>query len=227
MAKYAISDIHGCLKTFQALLEKIDLKKEDELFLLGDYIDRGPDSKGVIELILALQKEGYMLNGLRGNHEQMMLDTMQGSDRHADIWIRNGGEETLKSYFRIEKDIPDEHIYFLDALSFYQKIEGYYLVHAGFNFLYPNPLSDQENMLWMRNWYEKINYPWLGNNIIVHGHTPISRNKMEEQLKEVHHLQVINIDGGCVFKDIRPSQGWLVALDLEEKRFVFQKNIDF
>ena len=111
--------------------------------------------------------------------------------------------------------------------SFYQKIEGYYLVHAGFNFLYPNPLSDRENMLWMRNWYEKINYPWMGENIIVHGHTPISREELEAQLKEVHNLQVINIDGGCVFKNIRPSQGWLVALNLEEKRFVFHKNIDF
>ncbi|MEN0049364.1 MAG: metallophosphoesterase family protein [Bacteroidota bacterium] len=227
MAKYAISDIHGCLSSFQALLEKINLKKEDELFLLGDYIDRGPDSKGVIDHILNLKQEGHQLHCLRGNHEQMMIDTMQGSDRHADIWIKNGGEETLKSYFKIERDIPDEHIFFLDELSFYQKIEGYYLVHAGFNFSYPNPLADRENMLWMRNWYEAINYSWLGNDIIIHGHTPISRKKMEAQLEEVKYLQVINIDGGCVFKNIRSDLGWLVALDLEEKRFVFQENIDF
>ncbi|MEM8525843.1 MAG: metallophosphoesterase family protein [Bacteroidota bacterium] len=227
MAKYAISDIHGCLNTFQALLEKIDLKPTDELYLLGDYIDRGPDSKGVIGHILELQKENYKIQCLRGNHEQMMLDTMSGNDRHANIWIRNGGEETLKSYFKIEKDIPDDHIYFLDDLQSYQKIEGYYLVHAGFNFTYPNPLSDKENMLWMRGWYRSINYTWLGEDIIVHGHTPINRAAMEAQLEKVAQLPVINIDGGCVYKDIRPEQGWLVALDLEEKILTFQKNIDF
>jgi len=226
MAKYAISDIHGCLKTFQVLLEKIDLQKTDELFLLGDYIDRGPNSKGVIGHILDLQKEAYTIHCLRGNHEQMMTDTMTGNDRHADIWVRNGGEATLKSYFEMEQEIPDRHLQFLDNLPFYKKTEGYYLVHAGFNFLYPNPLLDQENMLWMRNWYQKINYPWLEDNIIVHGHTPISRSMMEAQLKEVNDLQVINIDGGCVYKDIRSEQGWLVALDLEEKRFTFQKNVD-
>ncbi|MEL6944805.1 MAG: metallophosphoesterase family protein [Bacteroidota bacterium] len=227
MAKYAISDIHGCSKSFQALLEKINFSPKDELYLLGDYIDRGPDSKGVIDHVLSLKEDDYIIHCLKGNHEQMMIDTMSGNDRHADIWLRNGGEETLKSYFQLTKDIPDEHIHFLDSLPFYQETDDYYFVHAGFNFLNTNPLADQENMLWMRNWYLKIDYAWLGQKMIVHGHTPISRTAMEAQLEKVDQLRVINIDGGCVFKDIRPQQGWLVALDLDQKALFFQRNIDF
>ena len=73
MSKYAISDIHGCIATFKTLLDKIKFSKEDELYLLGDYIDRGPDSKGVIDHIWYLQKSGYQVHCLRGNHENMLL----------------------------------------------------------------------------------------------------------------------------------------------------------
>ncbi|MEO0876095.1 MAG: metallophosphoesterase, partial [Bacteroidota bacterium] len=66
MRKFAISDIHGCLKTFEALLDQIQFTTQDELYLLGDYIDRGPDSKGVIDLIWKMQADGYQVKCLRG-----------------------------------------------------------------------------------------------------------------------------------------------------------------
>ncbi len=69
MRKLAIGDIHGCNKTFKALLDQINLSKDDELTLLGDYIDRGPDSKGVIDTIINLQSSGYQVRALRGNHD--------------------------------------------------------------------------------------------------------------------------------------------------------------
>ena len=95
--KIAISDIHGCCKTFKALLNKIKFNSNDELYLLGDYIDRGPDSKGVIDYIWQLQKEGYQVNCLRGNHEQMMLRAAFVENK-LDHWMRNGGETTLFSF---------------------------------------------------------------------------------------------------------------------------------
>ena len=70
MHRFAISDIHGCAKTFEALLDRIALSTQGELYLLGDYLDRGPDSKGVLDLIFRLQREGYAVHCLRGNHEQ-------------------------------------------------------------------------------------------------------------------------------------------------------------
>ena len=72
MNKFAISDIHGCAKNFKALLDRISLSLGDELYLLGDYIDRGPDSKGVIDHVWQLQKTGHTVHCLCGNHEQRL-----------------------------------------------------------------------------------------------------------------------------------------------------------
>lgn len=77
MKKYAITDIHGCNKTFQALLDKIAFTTADALYLLGDYIDRGPDSKGVFDTIFNLQETGHSVHCLRGNHEAMFLDSLK------------------------------------------------------------------------------------------------------------------------------------------------------
>jgi serine/threonine protein phosphatase 1 len=92
LKKFAISDIHGCNRTFNEVLQKTGLNKDDQLFLLGDYIDRGPDSKGVIDTIFNLQNEGYQVHCLRGNHEQMLMDAWQKNDFHyTRRWLMHGG----------------------------------------------------------------------------------------------------------------------------------------
>ena len=94
MRRFAISDIHGCRATFEKMLtEVLQLQKEDTLYLLGDYIDRGPDSRGVIDHIWALQKEGYQVHCLRGNHEQMLLDEVDKDG----FWYK-GNRATLDSF---------------------------------------------------------------------------------------------------------------------------------
>src|SRR5438876_897645 len=96
---FVISDIHGCLKTFRYLLEDIiHYTKSDTLYLLGDYIDRGPDSKGVIDYILSLKERGYRIYPLKGNHEQLLLDAYEEAPFAEKAWLRNGGENTLKSF---------------------------------------------------------------------------------------------------------------------------------
>ena len=85
MKQYAIGDIHGCSKTFKELLDKIGLIEGDELYLLGDYIDRGPDSKGVIDTIFELREKGFKVICLRGNHESMLLDALKNREEQKNF----------------------------------------------------------------------------------------------------------------------------------------------
>ena len=88
---FAIGDIHGCVATFKYMLfEELKIQKEDIIYCLGDYIDRGSDSKGVIDLILSLREEDFNINTLRGNHEEMMMQSVNGLDNFS-LWFENGG----------------------------------------------------------------------------------------------------------------------------------------
>ncbi|MEM9884707.1 MAG: metallophosphoesterase family protein [Bacteroidota bacterium] len=225
MNRFAISDIHGCLKTFKALLEKINFSKADELFLLGDYIDRGPDSKGVIDHILELKAKGYLVHCLMGNHEELMIRGLKGDELALDIWLKNGGYQTIDSYFEDDaKDIPVEHLIFLNNLKYYFKIDHYYLVHAGLNFKLGEPLSDEKSMLWIRDWYGDLDQQWLGRRSIVHGHTPLPKAVIKQQHLELKNFPVLDIDCGCVYN--RMGLGYLCAFNLNTKSLTFQKNIE-
>lgn len=227
MRRYAISDIHGCSKTFSALLSKIELQKEDQLFLLGDYIDRGVDSKGVVDTILQLKADGHQVHCLLGNHEWMLMNSISEYKKFEN-WMKNGGSITLDSYKISELDylkkLPSEHIQFFRSLEYYIELEDYYLVHAGFNFKDADPFSDYESMLWIRDWHKNIRQENLHNKKIIHGHTPRVVTKLFEELKNKSSL-VYNIDCGCVF-DSNHNLGVLCALNLDDLSFSIQKNID-
>lgn len=231
MRKFAISDIHGCNKSFLALLEKIQFSAADELYLLGDYIDRGPDSKGVMDSIFNLQQAGYQIHCLLGNHELMMLEAFSDDDddNNMDMWLMNGGVKTIQSFVTENEapDIPDIYFRFVEKLKFYFEKDDYILVHAGLNFKSINPLTDVDAMLWIRDWYEDIDRQWLKGRMIVHGHTPIGQQEIEKQFKNVSKVPVVNIDGGCVFAGRRPQLGQLCAFDLGERVLHFQENVDF
>ncbi|PIQ21920.1 MAG: serine/threonine protein phosphatase, partial [Cytophagales bacterium CG18_big_fil_WC_8_21_14_2_50_42_9] len=148
--RYTISDIHGCANTFRHLVnEVIQLKPTDELFLLGDYIDRGPDSKGVIDFIQELQKSGIQVRTLSGNHEAMMLDALEDPE-YFNHWMLNGGKQTLASFgVKSIREIPQSYWLFLRQLEYYIELEDYLLVHAGFNFKAEDPFTDTHSMLWI------------------------------------------------------------------------------
>ena len=104
MGLIAIGDIHGCSRTLKVLLEALSLGAEDHLVFLGDYVDRGPDTRGVIHQLIALSKR-VRCTFLRGNHEQAMLDWLSGEE--GTYWLHYGGEETLQSYMQGGKlDFP-------------------------------------------------------------------------------------------------------------------------
>jgi serine/threonine protein phosphatase 1 len=224
MRRFAISDIHGCLKSFQALLEQIKFGKEDELYLLGDYIDRGPDSRGVIDHIWALQSADYKVICLKGNHEQMMLNALDSADSHKH-WLQHGGLNTLSSFGTNKiTNISSKYITWLRHLPHFHKLKHYILVHAGLNFKKEDPMSDTVSMLWIRQWYDCIDRAWLNGRTIIHGHTPIVRASIENMLSQIDELPVLDIDGGCVFREAHFQQ--LVAYDLDRKKLFFQDNIE-
>lgn len=217
---FIIGDIHGCAKTFRKMVEEeIQLKKEDSLYLLGDYIDRGPDSKGVIDFILELRDAGMQVFTLRGNHEQLLIESVNspGVER---MWLRNGGDKTLNSFgLESVKEIPAKYGHFFLNTLFYYETDDFLLVHAGLNCEAEDPLQDKMSMMWSRNFRDENNY--LRGKILIHGHTPIPCDLLLAQKFE----SPLNLDGGCVYRGLN-GKGSLFALDFYARNFVEVKNID-
>ncbi|HEY3385979.1 MAG TPA: metallophosphoesterase, partial [Saprospiraceae bacterium] len=208
----AIGDIHGCAKTFHKLIEdEIKIRKSDTIYCIGDYIDRGPDSKGVVDLILDLRKKGYQLRTLRGNHEQLMLDSVNGGQAQKD-WYINGGDTTLKSFGATSfRDFDPVYQDFFKRTRLYFENGPYIFVHAGLNFGPEDIFEDTEAMMCIRDF--KVDPEKLGTRIIVHGHTP---RPLQMILKQKEN--VFNLDAGCVYTE-RHGHGYLVALNLTNKEW--------
>ncbi|MDD3878138.1 MAG: metallophosphoesterase family protein [Bacteroidales bacterium] len=217
---FVIGDIHGCSATLKELiLNKIQIQKSDTIYFVGDYIDRGNDSKGVIDFILNLKEQNYNIHTLRGNHEQMLLDSENSNDTFHH-WMVNGGDKTLKS-FNIESAYQLKPYYwsFFAQTQFFINTKDFFIVHAGLNFKIQNPIEDTNSMLWIRD--NQVNDNYLNKKILIHGHTPQSRKFILSQKFE----SPINIDGGCVYKT-KKGLGSLFALNFYEKKFIETENID-
>jgi len=207
---FAIGDIHGCFYPFCELVEKkIRISKSDRLVLLGDYIDRGYQSREVIDYIIDLQKNGFDIIPLVGNHESMLLDSVE-SEQSLYNWIMNGGYETLSS-FGIESanELNIKYLSFFNSLRFYYIQDKFIFVHAGFNDEISDPFEDKYQMIWSRR--ESYSNPVFNGKVIVHGHTPVPFSVCQEEV--LSHRRVINIDTGCVY-DEWGGYGHLTAIEL-------------
>tara|TARA_R110002124_G_scaffold149259_5_gene315366 strand:- start:13310 stop:14065 length:756 start_codon:yes stop_codon:yes gene_type:complete len=222
--KLIIGDIHGCLTTFEALLDTMNFSKSDKLYLVGDYIDRGPDSKGVIDKIMELKDENYNVVAIRGNHEQMLIDDYEAETLKG--WYSNADEQLLNSFgIRNLREFPDEYLQFCKKLPLYYMEDEFILVHAGINFNRENPLENKKDLLWVRNWYHSIDKDWLGDRIIIHGHTMIPKSDIEEQFANLEVNQYLDIDcGAVVSRD--PLLGYLCCFDLTNEKLHFQENME-
>ncbi len=227
MRQFAISDIHGCNISFNALLDQIGLTTADELYLLGDYIDRGPDSKGVLDTIMRLQSKGYKVRCLMGNHDEAMVKALYNYEFRESWLDKWGGKETLESFdcYSIE-EVPIDYWRFLESLETHIEVDGYLLVHAGLNWSSAKPLNDIEGLLYSRNWYHRINYEWLDGRKIIHGHTPIVQAEMLSQLDMLPIKRYLNIDNGCVYDRFGDGGYNLCAFDMTNRQLFFQKNLD-
>lgn len=219
----AIGDIHGCGQTFARLLDKIRLSRTDRLYLLGDLIDRGPDSKLVIQTILTLIGDGYDIRPVKGNHEAMLLQAEQsGIFEELLDWLENGGDATLRSY-EIEhpSDIPQNHLLYLENLPLYRVTEDFVLVHAGIDCTLGDPFSasGRHHMLWDRSGI--VNIAKLGGRRVVSGHSTRTLDDIRKSLRKNH----LRIDNGAYLKGF-VGKGNLVCIDLDSMTLIAQPCVD-
>lgn len=214
---FVIGDIHGCAATFRQLVDgTLRPQTNDRIYLLGDLIDRGPDSKGVLNYIFELRKRGLSVSSVRGNHEEMCLR----ADGYLGLWCANGGLTTLSSFQADGPgDIPYPYRDFLASLPHYILLDNFVIVHAGLNFAPTNPFEDTSAMLWSRSTY--VDLQRIGGRRLICGHTPVSRAMLESTL----NCNKILLDNGCVY-DERPGFGSLAALELGSMTVNYQENID-
>ncbi|HUX54166.1 MAG TPA: metallophosphoesterase family protein [Williamwhitmania sp.] len=227
---YIFPDIHGCAKTFRHLLEDIvSPTLKDKLVFLGDYIDRGPNSAEVINMILSLISSGYQVTALRGNHEQMLLDSIADANAFT-IWKLNSARKTLKSYGLDFEDvahdqlislIPKDHLHFLQNMPILHQLgSSLWSVHGCIQF----PIREEflQHYLWLRPWECVDSIP--EGVTVIHGHTPIPLEEVENQIALWGRL--INLDAGCVYAEMREGLGNLVCLRLEDRHLFYTPNID-
>lgn len=206
MSIFAIGDIHGCSRALDVLLSAIPLGPEDTLVTLGDYGDRGPDTRGVIERLLVL-RERYHLVALRGNHEVMMCKARQDRGGLLD-WLAVGGEATLASYGNIAA-IPASHWRFIEqeCVDLFEA-ETHFFVHAGVHA--DLPLSDQPE--YVLHWDRFRNPPpHESGKVMVCGHTS-QKNGLPAYIGHA-----ICIDTWAC------GEGWLSCLDVRQG-IVWQAN---
>lgn len=211
-----ISDIHGELKLFDSLLEKVKYDAdEDQLILLGDYVDRGPDSKGVLNRVSELKRNGAVV--LRGNHDEMMLNVVDGVSGALERWERNGALMTLQSYDSSIESVKlsagaefEKHISLIREMDYYYETKDYIFVHAGVSPDTPVQKTDPHTFLWIRElFYEK----YSGDKTVIFGHTPTSAIRQEKN-HDIYFGEnnIIGIDGAATYG------GQLNCLELPGKR---------
>lgn len=195
---FAIGDIHGCfdeLRYLIGLCARSAGNDEYEFVLLGDYVDRGPASRNVIEYLMREQNRGQIrLRCLRGNHDDMLLlaaDRMR-SDTELMQWWANGGEATLDAYgVGDPSDLPADHLKWIRSLPFCVHESGRFFVHAGVRPAVSLEIQSERDMLWIRE-------PFLSSDVwhgalVVHGHTPTAAGAPDARANR------INLDTGACF----------------------------
>lgn len=199
-----ISDIHGELEMFEQLLEKVNYHSEtDQLILLGDYVDRGPDSRGVLNKVMELKEKGAIV--LRGNHDEMMVEAYDNKEKAWERWIRNGYLPTFQSYDSntAGKQFPDteemkKHIAFIKSLDYYHITDKYIFVHAGVDPDTPIEETDPQILVWIR---DKFHDGYKGDKTVIFGHTVTANLRKERGNFNIYYGKnnIIGIDGGAVY----------------------------
>ena len=221
--RLAVTDIHGCFYSLKSLLkDKVGLQKTDTLYLMGDYINKGPHSKKVLDYLMELGECGYQLHMLRGNHEQELLNVLDGRSG-LDSLMDKGGQTLLRS-FEVEhpQEIPPNYIAFIRSMSYFFELPDFLLVHAGFDFSKDNPFMESETLLNIRDY--EVDLHKSNNRTVIHGHTPTDLEKILQSLEKRNSLHY-SLDAGCAYKEDK-RQAHLLALDLDSWQVFCQPNAD-
>ena len=198
MRTIAIGDIHGCVKALQGLVDALQPQPTDQLIFLGDYVDRGPDSRGVIDLLIELQNRCSTIF-LLGNHEIMFRGALAGFP--VDPWLCAGGRQTVTSYGGLLSNVPSRHVEFLHSCIPYFESPQHLYVHA--NYLHELPLSDQpEQTLFWEHLTTRVPQPHYSGKHVFLGHTPQPGGR-------VGYYQYFTCIDTCCFGGF-----WLTAIDV-------------
>lgn len=238
MKDWVIPDVHACANTLMEMIEThIQPTSDDNIYLLGDYIDRGPNGKAVIDYLIQLKKDGVKLRCLMGNHEEYCIKAARAEKERSSFfgfksknkvledWLRHGAKETLDS-FKVQKmnEFPEYYLDWMRKLEMYVELDNFLLVHAGFNFDKDDIFSDERAMLWVREY--KVDLNKTKQKKVIHGHVPVSLDFIELQLRQPEQYPFIALDNG-VYMTRKQGHGNLVALELNEMNLKVQRNIDF
>jgi serine/threonine protein phosphatase 1 len=193
---FAIGDIHGCLEKLKELIPKTGIDNQnDTLIFIGDYIDRGKFNSEVVDHVIRLQNEYKKVVCLRGNHEDMLAHYLEGMNE--DMYLNNGGINTLHSYEIILSDdiderkrkIPAGHRKFFESLLPYYETEDYIFVHAGMKPGLSLKEQTMHDLLWIRHEFIEAEYDF--GKTVVFGHTPLNNPLINKNM--------IGIDTGAVY----------------------------
>jgi serine/threonine protein phosphatase 1 len=199
---FAFGDIHGCSSELNVLLEflrsRYQASRADQFVFIGDYIDRGPDSKGVIDALLAWKEHYPKTVFLRGNHEDMLLGFLGMGGNSGEVYLVNGGTEFFKSYgiepsgplSEIAKSLPREHLQFFTSLELGVSIGEFLFVHAGINPARALNEQNSHDVMWIRGEFVPVEHK-LGKTVVF-GHTPFADVMLHMPYK-------IGIDTGLVY----------------------------
>ena len=201
----AIGDIHGCLPALDALLEAIRPQPDDTIVALGDYVDRGPQTREVIDRLIQLDTRGHLIP-LLGNHEEMMLRVIDGRDHRYVDWLLYGGEATLRSYETVRpEDVPAAHVEFIRNCRLLHETERHFFVHG--SYLADRPLADQPRdvLLW-DSIKRRLPGPHQSGKTAIVGHA----SQHDGRIRDLGYL--ICIDTWCY------GDGCLTAMNIEDGR---------
>lgn len=208
MSLFAIGDIHGCWSALKTVLDFAPIHPADQIVTLGDYVDRGPDSRQVVEWVMEQTARGVCIP-LRGNHEVMLLDALTGR-MPLDIWLRFGGQAALDSYAAdgtagTPEDVPIEHLRFLDRelLPAYET-PTHLFVHASLSPHLPLAQQPEQSLYWDR--FESLQ-PHQSGKMIVCGHTSQKSGVPAD------------MGYGICIDTWAYGRGWLTCLELETHRY--------
>lgn len=204
---FAIGDIHGCLTELDCLLTHLEtevgLNENDAVVFIGDFIDRGPDSRGVVDRVINVQKKIPDTVTLKGNHEEMLVSFLGFPGTGGQVFYQNGGRETLASYGiadfdprdheALQNSLPAAHLAFYTNLDRIVVLDSFIFVHAGLSPLRSLDTQIDDEIFWIRDEFIKNIHRF--DKTVVFGHTPF---------KDVffHDPYKIGIDTGLVYRNM-------------------------
>jgi serine/threonine protein phosphatase 1 len=211
--RFVATDLHGCFHTFRHLVEQeLQLRPDDTLYLLGDYVNKGPDSGGVLEYLMRLQELGFQIHCLRGNHDQELLDAAHG--RHEKMWVTEAERAMTLASFGVQQveAISAKYLAWLDALPYELELPDYVLVHAGYNFALPPAQMHKDYHTMLNTKHFVFDPTRLDGKRLLHGHVPTPLAQVQAQVAA--RAGAIGLDTGCVYRH-NPELHHLTALNLD------------